>query len=587
MSRSGQLLYPSEKGPCLTNYGMEKPGPWFDPDGLFGVWHWTIGGKSYWLTQSNCMIGTGSVAFGTVALASEGKHGWVFLQDTLAEPEENKKRISYQLGIHDGTPFMADVVMDRYLLIASRNSNALIYDLISSKPVSFIKNLSDGGIIERLSLSPDAKRLIQINKDGRLFIYDLKTTRQILSGYYLDDELVLFQSDGYYDATPEGAHFVYLKFPGMSGYHSFAQFKKTLYRPEVIKNIIDGNSANPSQPNLTMPPDIELTLAAGTIKEEVSLEATARSTSGLKTIAIYIDGRLATSIPVSGKLARTKRTLPIFSETRWISAVATDIDGYESVPQTIQRPANSTSPRGRLFAVAVGTDNYDDSEINALDYARADARTFTKAVEASKGRYYRDVITTTMLDEDDLKSAIFSKVNELIAQAEESDTIMLHIAGHGLRDKAGQFYLATKTTRFAALKQTALPWSALAKILGQAKSKVVVFLDACHSGAAGTQATNDDAVADLINQNKGILVIAASKGRQYSEERSELNGGVFTTTLARLLGDKRASTDGNHNGVLELSEIYGALKKQVVEITNGKQTPWIARNGMVGEVPLF
>ncbi len=29
------------------------------------------------------------------------------------------------------------------------------------------------------------------------------------------------------------------------------------------------------------------------------------------------------------------------------------------------------------------------------------------------------------------------------------------------------------------------------------------------------------------------------------------------------------------------------LKREVLQVTGGRQTPWIARNQMVGEVPLF
>ncbi len=43
-----------------------------------------------------------------------------------------------------------------------------------------------------------------------------------------DDELVLYDQRGYYAATPEGARFVYLKFPGLPGYNSFQQFARVL-----------------------------------------------------------------------------------------------------------------------------------------------------------------------------------------------------------------------------------------------------------------------------------------------------------------------------------------------------------------------
>ncbi len=49
----------------------------------------------------------------------------------------------------------------------------------------------------------------------------------------------------------------------------------------------------------------------------------------------------------------------------------------------------------------------------------------------------------------------------------------------------------------------------------------------------------------------------------------------------------RASIDTNNNGVIELSELYSRIKPEVLTEMRGRQTPWLARADMVGEVPLF
>jgi hypothetical protein len=38
---------------------------------------------------------------------------------------------------------------------------------------------------------------------------------------------------------------------------------------------------------------------------------------------------------------------------------------------------------------------------------------------------------------------------------------------------------------------------------------------------------------------------------------------------------------------LKLAEMYGLIKSNVVSMTQNQQTPWIARNQMVGEIPPF
>ena len=85
----------------------------------------------------------------------------------------------------------------------------------------------------------------------------------------------------------------------------------------------------------------------------------------------------------------------------------------------------------------------------------------------------------------------------------------------------------------------------------------------------------------------GLTVFSASKGRELSEENPSIGGGVFTTALTRVIARDRADYDLNGNGIIEVSELYVWVKRQVVEQTEGRQTPWLARNQMIGDFALF
>src|SRR5262245_9023298 len=135
-----------------------------------------------------------------------------------------------------------------------------------------------------------------------------------------------------------------------------------------------------------------------------------------------------------------------------------------------------------------------------------------------------------------------------------------------------------------------LSWTQLSSILGRAKARVVVILDACHSGLSGAEGlgTNDDAVASLLTGLRApMLVLAASKGRQYSYEDPKWGGGAFTHALVEVLKTNWRSADLNGNGVIEVSELYRALRSIVTNETQGKQTPWLARQDLIGDFALF
>ena len=207
-------------------------------------------------------------------------------------------------------------------------------------------------------------------------------------------------------------------------------------------------------------------------------------------------------------------------------------------------------------------------------------------VKDAHSQNYVGVEVTTFLDAPDLRDVLPAQIRQFADNAAENDFIILFAAGHGIRDDAsGKFYLVTRESQLDDLVHTAIAWTDIATALGNAKARVIVFLDACQSGSVESS-TNDDAVSMLLNRKMSIAVIAASKGRQDSLEDEALGSGIFTSSLIRSVVNW-STTDLNHNGVVELSELYGAVKRAVLAATNGKQTPWIARNLMVGEAPLF
>jgi uncharacterized caspase-like protein len=119
---------------------------------------------------------------------------------------------------------------------------------------------------------------------------------------------------------------------------------------------------------------------------------------------------------------------------------------------------------------------------------------------------------------------------------------------------------------------------------------VVVILDACHSGLSGAEGlgTNDDAVSSLLSgAHAPMLVLAASKGRQYSYEDPKWGGGAFTHALVEVLQRNWRSADLNGNGVIEVSELYRALRSIVVQETQANQTPWLARQDLIGDFAIF
>jgi hypothetical protein len=591
----------------LLYTGEEREATLIEPKFIQQLATFAIGERTYWLVQSHFAQGAGSRNF--LALVHGKKTGPSTMVDLAS-------RLKFRVGSRpsgldiDGKLEMTDdwattmgfgswpsgvdkvtVAFERYLITSGYWTGdnlrwVLLFDLETDQILHFNRDVPAAATVDGFGVTEDGRTLVQLNFGGQLHFYDVATGNIILRGYHIDGELIVYDARGYYTASPEGSQFIFLKFPGLPGYNSLHQFARTLKRLDLIDAILAGKET-PPDPRLTPPATLELAVdvTGSPAVRSARLRVAARSVVGLEKLRIFVDGAATAEHPLAGRGAAADIVLPLKPEARWVTVVAVDKAGYESVAQGAALPGATKAAGGRLFAISIGTDRYDDKDsIRPLIAAKIDASRFAETVRKLQGTTYGAVEVTPFLDALGLRSKLPDRLREVAAAAKASDTIMLFAAGHGFRDAEGHFYLATRETQLANLKETALAWDEIAKALDGTKARVIVLLDACKSGAADGGA-NDDAVSSLIKGKTSLTVLAAAKGRQASLELPE--GGRFTTALIRAITTNRRSTDSNSNGAIELAELYGAVKREVMIATKGEQTPWIARNLMVGEIPLF
>jgi uncharacterized caspase-like protein len=319
----------------------------------------------------------------------------------------------------------------------------------------------------------------------------------------------------------------------------------------------------------------------------------ATSPTDLKTLRLFDDGELVKELPLEGRQSSSRITFENGLKGRWLTVVAEDTKGFFSTPLSIQSPAAASTDRV-LHAVLVGIDAYNQPEMK-LNFASSDAGRLAGALQSQRGKYFAQVQVTQLLDRNAGANAILTALESAVSSAKPGDIVFFSFAGHGIKGAAGLFYLAPSGFDANDSDNTGLAWSRVAGILSKSKARVVVVLDACHSGSADIEkiGSNDQAVSDLLGGHRApILVFAASKGRQFSLEDPpgkppRWGGGVFTFALVRSLTDDRALTDSNANGALEISELYRAVKSRVVSETNGEQTPWLVRQDLIGDFALF
>ncbi len=550
---------------------------------------WRTSDMTLWLVTEGCSF-SGSVSdffvrFALVVQRGSGAPQLIRLNDKTDQGASVEATLKLQTASFPWPAPSAELIDGRYLLLAFADQPSIIETDLATGRVTIMKGEAGRyGAASRLYRTPDG-RIVRLDRDGGLHVYAPSVRRDVLHGRYVDDELVFYDSDGFFNGTEEGSRYVYLRFPGLAEPASLRQFRATLRDPNLVTRVLNREGA-PRAPQLVAPPSamLALTDSAGSARTTITALVSATSATDLKEARLYIDGRLVETRPLSGPSASLRVDLPF--RGRWLTAQVIDRLGTESPPVSAQLPQAAASPivKPRLFVVAVGTDTYDDRRIVRLSGAVNDAKTF--AALASRSAFYaQGTPPNLILDDADLRRTLPRSIKSIAERASADDTVMLQVSGHGMRTADGRLFLATRTTRVDDLEATALPWAEVVAALSQVRARVIVFLDACHSGAAGNDQANDLAASSLIDVSDSIIVLSASKGRQPSFERAD--AGVFTSALDRLVRQEARATDTNGNKVVELDELYRLLKAQVLRATDGKQAPWVARNGMVGPVPIF
>ncbi|MDX1932666.1 MAG: caspase family protein, partial [Capsulimonadales bacterium] len=281
-----------------------------------------------------------------------------------------------------------------------------------------------------------------------------------------------------------------------------------------------------------------------------------------------------------------KVPIPAGNDPVTLTAVAYGADnlsGREQIHLLRGGSVGTGETGGNLYILAIGVSAYRNPRFN-LKYARNDAEAFSNLWKAPTGGgipLYNKVETRLVCDAEATTSGVRAALAKLLETATEKDTVALFLSGHGMRIGEGNYYFATTDIdplTADSVAKTALPWTALQTTLAGIKARrVLLFLDACHSGGAlgeGQQASGER-MAELLAKRAGVLVFSSSRGSEYSYELDSRKHGAFTAALMEAIGGK-ADLDiagGGKDGVITAEEMLAFLRARVPQLTENRQTP--------------
>jgi len=347
----------------------------------------------------------------------------------------------------------------------------------------------------------------------------------------------------------------------------------------------------------------------------------AASSKGLTKVSVTLNGAEVLPAEQGARAGQTSvsLTVPVTLRGGANVIVVSATDGEGQVRQVVRSvtyqppvvaaapaaPAAPAKPQPQRWAVVIGVGGYENPDIPRLKYAVPDAEALYQVL-TGPGGFKKDrvlLLTDKTEKKPTLRNIKWALGTFLARSAGKDDVVLIYFAGHGApevdqrgleRDGLAK-YLIPADADPDDLFSTALPMDDIQTIFGRIEAeRVVTFIDACYSGAAGgrtfaskkTRATNlDDLFLERLTRAKGRAIITASRPAEVSLELPELGHGVFTYFLVRGL---EGAADLNRDGIVVLQELYEYVEQQVsrkARAAGGKQNP-VMKGELEGSLPL-
>lgn len=236
-----------------------------------------------------------------------------------------------------------------------------------------------------------------------------------------------------------------------------------------------------------------------------------------------------------------------------------------------------------LWVFSVGVSNYASRDLD-LEFADADARAISDRIQVAARRGpYREVRSLVLTNAEVTRESMLNGLSRFLGQAGPDDVAMLFVAGHGVRDLAsGSYYFLPHPATADTLLADGLRMSDFDESLRVVRRNVravIVMLDTCHSGSLGiptARIVSADEMARQMTTGEGFFLLAAAKPGEQSKEQAGLGHGAFTYALLEGIDGQG---DGDADGVLSVSELFGYVARRVPQITRGGQHPYNKMEG--------
>jgi WD40 repeat protein len=468
-----------------------------------------------------------------------------------------------------------------------------------------------------VNVSGDGRLAVAALANGTIRWYRYEDGRPLLALFMHRDgkHWVLWTPEGYYDASAGGEDligwYVNRGLDSAADYFPASRLRERYYRPDSVGTVLRTAEAAQVQhePDLppappVLPPVVRILsprMGDAINRSPVEIRYSVRSPSGERVTGmdVLVDGRRLPDLPTAKGLDAGPVTpdgeheaslaVPLAKDATisLIAKVGDRISEAAMIKLIWRGPAEADPHKPSLYVLAIGVSRYQDPRL-VLDFASADAGDVAAALKAQEGGVYREVVERVLRDEEATLNNVQQGLDLIARETTGHDVALVFVAGHGTNDKGKYFFLPADVD-LARLRQTAEPQDDIRRSLARIRGTALFFFDTCKSGSVMrgprlVQPDTNGVVNDFASAENGIVVFAASEGREDSYEEKSWGHGAFTKALLEALSGKAEFFRGRREITVAGLEFW--LSERVRELTDDQQHPTSVKPNAIRDITI-
>jgi uncharacterized caspase-like protein len=274
-------------------------------------------------------------------------------------------------------------------------------------------------------------------------------------------------------------------------------------------------------------------------------------------------GPVIPGIPDAGAPNGYSLDVPLQNGSNEIRVSAVNAIGEKTEVMTLKHEGEGAlDKRGTLYLLAVGVDNYVGAggTLPQLRFSSADAHAFTNAMLSKLGPMHDKVVSTLLTNGPDA-TALPTAANirdalDKLRAAQETDTVVVFLAGHGANDGPNYRFLPMDAEPLGDgwRSNSAVTWYEIEESLQAAKGRRLLFVDTCHAGNAYNQRLGN------TSYHANIIAFSSAGWDQEALERADLGHGIFTYAVVEGV---EGAADLDHKHTIRTKQLYEFVVKRV------------------------